>query len=442
MYVKRFYLFLLIYPMKIESTLIYPYTISLPDNLCEQRLLNLDSTYNTMGTKQTGIKCMQINLQHSKPATANLIKIVTEDEIDIIFIQEPYTIQDKVIGITTKYTTFTSGEGRARAAIVETNKEIDAMLIRQLTDTDTVAVKVIKRNTRIIAASMYLDKENQIEKDLIQMELVLQYAKNTGVLIVSDTNARSSLWYDRVTNIRGRILEEFITNKQLYVLNEESCDTTFSNRLGTSNIDVSIINPQLLSTITGWEISGQESLSDHRIIKYDIKPVSGGRLEVNPSPIRYRTNKESLEKFQETILQTLKKKFKLNHKSPPELDDSLSSLLTEGTNVENLVEDFNDAVKIACNKTFLIHRGSRHALPHKTVPWWTAELTVLRKRTNALRRLYQRTKNNEEHREMRKTQYFKSKSTYSATIKREKIRSWKEFCMFQQPPILGVLYTN
>ena len=89
-------------------------------------------------------------------------------------------------------------------------------------------------------------------------------------------------------------------------------------------------------------------------------------------------------------------------------------------NVEKLVEDFNDSVKIACNKTFLIQRGSRHALSHKTVPWWTAELTVLRKRTNALRRLYQRTKNNDELRDRRKTQYFESKTTYAATIKREK----------------------
>ena len=40
------------------------------------------------------------------------------------------------------------------------------------------------------------------------MERVLLHAKNTGVLIASDTNARSALWNDRVTNERGRILKE------------------------------------------------------------------------------------------------------------------------------------------------------------------------------------------------------------------------------------------
>jgi hypothetical protein len=274
---------------------------------------------------------------------------------------------------------------------------------------------------------MCFDRELQIENDLEKMERVLLHAKNTGVLIASDTNARSALWNDRVTNERGRILEEFITTKQLYFLNEESSDTTFSNCIGKSNIDLTIINPQLLSSITLWEISGQESLSDHRIIKYNIKPASSRKLAANPPLISYRTNNESLEKLPGALLQTLKEKFKLNHKSSLDLDASLSSLVTEGTNVETLVDDYNDAVKRACNKTISIQRSSRHAASHKSVPWWTAELTVLRKRTNALRRLYQRTKNNEELRTRRKMKYLESKSTYVATIKREKSNSWKEF---------------
>jgi hypothetical protein len=126
--------------------------------------------------------------------------------------------------------------------------------------------------------------------------------------------------------------------------------------------------------------------------------------------MQYRPSKESLEKFQEAILQTLKNKFNLNHKSTPELDD------------------FNEAIKMVSNRSFPPQRSSRHTLPHKSIPWWTADLTVLRKGTNALCRLYKRTKNNVELRDKRKTQYFESKSTYAATIKREKLRYWKEFC--------------
>jgi hypothetical protein len=66
---------------------------------------------------------------------------------------------------------------------------------------------------------------------------------------------------------------------------------------------------------------------------------------------------------------------------------------------------------MACNNTFQIHRASRNSPSHRSVSWWSADVTILRKRTNALRRLYQRTRNNEELREKRKTQYFECKAT-------------------------------
>jgi len=124
-------------------------------------------------------------------------------------------------------------------------------MIRQLSDKDAVREDVIKGNTKIIVASMYFDRELQIENDLEKIEQVLLHAKNTGVIIATDTNDRSALWYDRVTNKLGRILEEFMTTKQLFFLNEESSDTTFRNGIGKSYIDLTIINPQLLSSITG-----------------------------------------------------------------------------------------------------------------------------------------------------------------------------------------------
>ena len=155
--------------------------------------MGIKNTNITTDTTQTDIKCLQINLQHSRAATANLTKIVTDEEIDIIFIQKPYTIQAKVIGIATKYTNFTAGGARPRAAVVVTNKRIETTMIRQLSDKDAVTVEVIKGNTKIVAASMYFDRDLQIENDLEKMERVLLHAINTGVLIASDINARSAL---------------------------------------------------------------------------------------------------------------------------------------------------------------------------------------------------------------------------------------------------------
>jgi len=85
------------------------------------------------------------------------MKIIEEDCTDILCIQEPYTIQNKIAGIPKKFKIFTSGEGRNRAAIVVTNNQIDALLIKQLLDTDTVVLETIIDSLKIILASMYFD---------------------------------------------------------------------------------------------------------------------------------------------------------------------------------------------------------------------------------------------------------------------------------------------
>ena len=125
---------------------------------------------NTIKSVQNlDIKCIQLNLRHSRAATSNLMKVIDENDTDILFIQKPYTIQNKLIGIPTKYKLYTAGEGRHRSAVVVTNNQLDATLLLQLSDVDTVAVEVIKGTIKITAVSMYFDREQQIEHDLRKM---------------------------------------------------------------------------------------------------------------------------------------------------------------------------------------------------------------------------------------------------------------------------------
>ena len=78
---------------------------------------NTNTTHSTR-MHNTLIKFLQINLQHSRAATNNLMKTIEEDDIDVICIQEPYVINNKVVGIPKKYKILAHGEGRHRAAIV------------------------------------------------------------------------------------------------------------------------------------------------------------------------------------------------------------------------------------------------------------------------------------------------------------------------------------
>jgi len=55
---------------------------------------------------QTPIRCMQINLQHSRIATDNLMKLIEQEKSDIIFTQEPYLYKHRMTGITNSYRSY------------------------------------------------------------------------------------------------------------------------------------------------------------------------------------------------------------------------------------------------------------------------------------------------------------------------------------------------
>lgn len=45
--------------------------------------------------KIPGLKCLQINVQHSRAATSNLVNMIKKTNTDIAFVQEPYTVNNK-----------------------------------------------------------------------------------------------------------------------------------------------------------------------------------------------------------------------------------------------------------------------------------------------------------------------------------------------------------
>jgi hypothetical protein len=127
--------------------------------------------------------------------TDNLLKII-EDSTDILCIQEPYAIRNKIVGLPKTCKIFASGEGRKRAAVVLNNKQVDTLLINQLSDEDAVVLEAKIDNTRFIIASIYLDINRAIDTDTQKIEATLAHATGVGVIIAMDSNSRSTSWHD------------------------------------------------------------------------------------------------------------------------------------------------------------------------------------------------------------------------------------------------------
>ena len=178
------------------------------------------------------------------------MKYIADNKVDILCTQEPYIHQGRAAGIDIQYKTFTAGEARSRAAVIITNRKEDATLITQLSDEDKITLEITNGDTTTILASMYFDRQKPLEHDLTKIDTILRHAKRGGAIIAMDSNARSTSWRDTTTDNRGKHLEEYIISKQLHIMNEPSTNTTFANRIGKSNIDLTLTTSNLLRRIS------------------------------------------------------------------------------------------------------------------------------------------------------------------------------------------------
>jgi hypothetical protein len=106
---------------------------------------------------------------------------------------------------------------------------------------------------------MYFDIRRDIKEDIRQLEKVMDYTKGNGLIIAVDSNARSKMWHDTITNQRGKILEEFIICNDLYVLNEATDIPTFQSNTGSRRIDLTITNGRTVRYISDWKCREEES---------------------------------------------------------------------------------------------------------------------------------------------------------------------------------------
>ena len=101
------------------------------------------------------------------------------------------------------------------------------------------------------------------------------------------------------------------------------------------------------------------------------------------------------------------------------VDQELCNKMNLYEKVDELSDTAFSCITAACNTAFKVSRGATRLIKKTTVSWLTEELTVLRKRTNALRRRYQRTTNNENLREERKKSTLIEDASMKAKCKKQ-----------------------
>jgi hypothetical protein len=152
-------------------------------------------------------------------------------------------------------------------------------------------------------------------------------------------------------------------------MNEEIELTTYQSTRGRSNIDITITNNSILKIFTDWQISTEDSLSDHNIIKFNIGQLNHG-MQYNYTGTRYITTEETFSKFDDNLQEDIAKEFEMQSKGDLETQDNiLAKYIQETDDIEYVVEKLQTAITTSCKKSFKTRRNTNKMTTQKSVPW-------------------------------------------------------------------------
>jgi len=77
-----------------------------------------------------------------------------------------------------------------------------------------------------------MDYNEEIDNNLKKIESILQFTKGEKLIMATDSYSRLTTWNDKITNPKGKKLEEFVASNHLHVINEDNERTTFQSKRG------------------------------------------------------------------------------------------------------------------------------------------------------------------------------------------------------------------
>ena len=223
------------------------------------------------------------------------------------------------------------------------------------------------------------------------------------VLVMGDFYAHSTAWGCNHTGPRGRVLEDFIRDESLCILNTGQ-RTHFTLSPGqTSALDLSLASPQL-AQFFGWSVHDEPLGSDHFPVwlQHQDDPGLGRR------PPRWNLRKADWSEFQSSLE---------------------AAILARADTSAMSAEDFTSAVLDSANGCIPRTSGRLKRTP---VPWWTdACKDTLRARKRAFKQ-FDRKSTTEN-----LITYRKAKAFARRVINEAKADSWSDYVNSLTRNLLG-----
>lgn len=348
------------------------------------------------------IKVIQINLNHCKASTALCAKYMSENNISIGLLQDPYISNGRLFGFPNSWSKKSSTNMEAWIVV---SKKFPINFLISTTSAVFVNIMFNSGNSCIVLGSQYVPPRSDIKKEMEEWENL--YDKKLPLILGCDLNARSQSWGYSYEDGRGSFLKDFLVSNNLTRANTNN-EKTFCTINASGCPDFTLANNKGINLIDCWRVEDGETLSDHRYITYSLStsPV----LMTN---LRFKTkygNHTSFKKFLASFLIELKYEL---------------MLCTTCDKLEEITIKF---VKETQQLMLSHYRKKRYVLQSQ-FKWWSQKHAIQRNKIKSLLRRVKKSDspNNDKYKIMLK----KEKSIYKKMILQSKNESWKNFCCNQ-----------
>lgn len=355
------------------------------------------------------MKIAQINAQRAMAAAANLEILISELNIDVLCIQEPYVYKNIVRGYSShNFSILQPGVDNPWVAAVIANEKLEVFHMGHFDTPHIMCFQIMSEKEEFYIINVYCQFSLQIEGILNDLEKIISKLNSSRLIITMDANAKSELWHAEETDERGRVMEEFLMSGKLYVRNEANNLPTFETVNGQSNVDITIISEDMIGSCTSWNVSPVCTTSDHNLIIFEVT----SKYAINRKFIKY--NGFNIKRANWNIFKNLLE---------IEFEESKMDVLYNSDS-EKAARLFNDSLNRVCEKSI-----PEKKCCNQSVPWWNEELSKMRKDLNRARRNI--TRNKKLHLldclESAKLNYKRIRNKYVAGIRRAKQKSWQNF---------------
>lgn len=373
---------------------------------------------------ESKLKFGQINLGKRPLANRDLGLRLMKGDYSIILIQEPNIRKGKVSELGKDNIFMFNGtlNGKTIRSAIWVKKEIikegRISMLGEFTDTDTTTIDATLKyhdghQEKIIICSAYLPKlsdrdakgkAHNINKPLNDLhERLFRYCNNNNLQLIfgCDANAHNQVWSESYNDVRGESIIDTIISHELHILNRGS-RATWSNSEHSSIIDITFSTARIKDKIMNWRVIEEETLSDHRLISFEIN-----------------TEEISQEKSN-----NIKKcdfiKYKVN------VTNFLLSIQNTGHNIASLERTANE-FKESLNKAYELSVRTKSKSYSYNQGWYDESLRNKRKNLNKLIKKLNKNKNNHTLRDVINKTYQEKKKEYNTECKKKKREGWKGF---------------